>query len=279
MRTRAKSAEPTFYELCTQAVADFAEHGYDNEHRLELWMARLREAARREMVPEQVMLDKIRESLSAIYRRLVERGSIIARHPDITRFTLERVRPALRSELDRRIMASAKLIRMNRDEAIEKTLRRFAGWATSIPPGGSDVVAKNVVKVDLRKSLSGLNFAERRVAIDQGYKLTSSLNDILARDGGALAVKWNSHWRQANYDYRPDHKERDGKFYALRSNWALERGLMKRGLEPYYDETVAFGQEIFCRCWGTYVHTLRKLPDDMLTVAGRVELDRVRKAA
>lgn len=279
MRTRVKPTEPAFYQLLTQAVADFTEHGYDNEHRLELWMVRLREAAAREMIPEQIMVDRVRESLGAIYRRLVDRGSIIARHPDIARFTLERVRPALRSELDRRIMASAKLIKINRDEAIEKTLRRFAGWATSIPAGGSDAVARNVVKVDLRKSLSGLNFIERRVVIDQGHKLTASLSDILARDGGALAVKWNSHYRQMNYDYRPEHKERDGKFYALRPNWALERGLMKRGPEPYYDEVTAFGQEIFCRCWGTYVHTLRKLPDDMLTAAGRMELDRVRRAA
>src|SRR6266550_7717966 len=138
---RIKSVDPTFHELCTAAVADFAEHGYDSEARLELWMARLHAAAWREMVPEQVMLEKVRESLGSIYRRLVERGSIMARHPGVPRFTLERVRPALRSALDRAILANVNLIKFNRAEAVEKSLRRFAGWATSIPPGGSDVVA------------------------------------------------------------------------------------------------------------------------------------------
>jgi len=45
--------------------------------------------------------------------------------------------------------------------------------------------------------------------------------------GAAIALIWHSNWRQAGYDYREDHKERDLEIYTLRPNWALERGFMK----------------------------------------------------
>ncbi len=104
--------------------------------------------------------------------------------------------------------------------------------------------------------------------IDQGHKFVSALNDIVAVEGGAIAGKWRSHWKQAGYDYRPDHKERDEKYYAIRGNWALEKGLMNKG-EGYTDDITQPGQEIFCRCAYVYIYSLQKLPEDMLTKKGK----------
>jgi uncharacterized protein with gpF-like domain len=103
---------------------------------------------------------------------------------------------------------------------------------------------------------------------DQGHKLIANITEITAVGSGAVAVKWNSHFRDASYNYRPDHKARDGKYYVIRDSWARERGLINDG-DGYYDTITAFGQEINCRCFGTYITSLRNLPPALLTEKGR----------
>lgn len=298
----------SFYETVTAAVNDIAENGYDPQ-RVDQWLVLIAAAAERDMTPRDVMERTLKNSLTAIYARYVDKGAMLtqgrgatgrsfdnalfsqaqeksasgagginmAKAAGVGRFTIENVKPALRAELDRRIMASAQLIRMNRAEAIQKTLHRFSGWSTSIPQGGSDAVDKNEVKKDITKSLKRLPFEERRVLIDQGHKFTAALSETLATDNGAIAVEWHSHWRQANYNYRKDHKERDRKVYTIRNNWAIQRGLMKVGDAGYYDEVTGFGEEVFCRCYGTWIYALRDLPADMLTNKGAVLMEEIRQ--
>lgn len=266
----------TFYEVITAAVRDISENGYD-PIRVDLWLKQIKEAATKDMVSTDVLDRALRSSLEGLYKRYVERGALLQYNPGISRFTLDKVKPQLRAELDRRIMASAQLIKMNREEAIQKTLRRFAGWSTSIPQGGSDVVEKNEVKDDIKKSLKQLPFEERRVLIDQGHKFTASMSETLATDGGAIAAVWHSNWRQRNYNYREDHKERDQKVYTVRGNWAQAKGLMKAGPEGYTDEITKPAEEVFCRCHYQWIYNLRDLPKDMLTDKGKETLSKAQK--
>ena len=173
-----------FFETLTAAINDVIEHGYDTQARVDYWIEQIRAAAIASLVPEHVLEQSLRDTLSTIYKRLVERGHVFRYVPDVSKFTLERVKPHLRAELDRRIMASANLIRLNRQASIEKTLQRFQGWSTSIPTGGTDAAARVEVKTSIRKALAQLPFEERRVVIDQGHKLTSAINEIVAVDGG-----------------------------------------------------------------------------------------------
>jgi hypothetical protein len=219
----------------------------------------------------------LRDGLAAIYTRLIEKGGISRMNPGVSRFTLEHVKPRLRAELDRRILASADLIKRNRTEAIEKTLHRFQGWATSIPVGGTPAGEKADTKTAIRKSLAQLPFEERRVLIDQSRKLTSALSAVLAEGSGAIAAIWHSKWRRAGYKFRPDHKERDNNIYLIRDSWAHEKGLVKPGEAGYTDQITKPAEEIFCSCDYQYVYSLRGLPDDMITEKGRDELDRVRR--
>lgn len=238
----------SFYEVLTEAVKDFSEHGFQSQAQFDFWNAELKKAAEASLKPSWAMEQMLRDALRAIYSKLIEKNGIVKMHPGVAKFTIERLAPRLRADLDRRIMASAQLIKLNRSQAIEQTLQRFAGWSTSIPMGGSDAVDKNEVKTQLRKALSNLPFVERRVLIDQGHKFTASLNETIANDGGAIAAVWHSHWRQAGYNYRVDHKERDGHVYMIRDNWAQKNGLVKVGSSGYVDEITRPGEEIFCRC-------------------------------
>jgi len=163
---------------------------------------------------------------------------------------------------------------LNKEEAIAKTLRRFSGWATSVPVGGSDIVDKVDVKKAVTKSIKVLPFVERRVIIDQGHKFRASLSEIVARDNKAIAARWHSHFKEAGYDFREDHKERDSKVYLVRGNWAQEKGLVKVGTDGYFEDVTAPGEEVNCRCWVTWVYSLRQLPEQMLTVKGKEALQR-----
>jgi hypothetical protein len=270
-----------FSDTLRQAIEDVVERGFDSPEQIARWMERLREAGRRSFASEQDLRNMLDESLRAIYRRLVEKGGAIRLHPGISKYTLMQVQPKLRRELDSRILASAALIKLSRDEAIEKTLRRFAGWATSIPKGGSDAAKRGETKAAVAKALRQLPFEERRVLIDQGHKLNASLSQIIATDSGAIAAIWRSHYRQAGYDYRPDHKDRDGKVYLVRGSWAQGRGLVKVGPDGYTDAITQPAEEPFCRCFWTWLYSLRDIAreaPELLTAAGKAEFERVRVA-
>jgi hypothetical protein len=258
----------SFDETLDQAIADFTENGFYSNEQLESWMRRLREIALADAPSLDTLNKRMRKGLQAYYKRATSKSRVSKLNPGVSRFTIDQIAPELRSELDRRIRASANLIKLNRERSIDQTLQRFSGWATSVPEGGSRVVKKREVKDNVKKAFRQLSYEERRVAIDQGHKLMAAINDTIAEQNNAIAGMWRSHWRQPGYDYREDHKERDQKVYAVRGNWAIERGLMKKG-SGYLDDMTGAGEEPFCRCYVVYLYNLRDLPDYMLTEKGR----------
>jgi len=261
----------TFYELLTEAINHFVDVGYTSETELQKWVVLLKKSADKTLRSPTLTSEEIRRALRSVYSRVVINGG--KRQANISKFTLDKLKPTMRRDLERRILASANLIKLNREEAISNTLRRFQGWATSVPKGGSRVVDKRKEKENIRKPLTQMGFKERRVIIDQTHKFAASLNDVIATNSDAIAAEWNSRYRRIGYDYRPDHKERDsrltGKIYAIRNNWAIKKGLMKASKAGYTDEMTMPGEEVFCSCTYTYIYALSSLPEEMLTTKGR----------
>jgi hypothetical protein len=252
----------TLSQVITAAVADIEEHGYDSPERIDGWIKRI--LAITNVYSQAELMDYLKRSLGTKYKSLVTDNGILKTH-EIPAFRLEQIKPQLRAELDRRIMASAQLIVLNRDAAIQKTLKRFAGWSTSIPIDGSKTVDTSAVKFELKKKIKDLSFIERRVAIDQGHKLIANISDIVATEGGAIAAIWHSHWRTAGYDYDPKHKALDDKIFVIRGNWAIEQGLMKLDGHQYTDEIEKPSVRPYCRCYFQYLYAVRKLPEGMQT--------------
>lgn len=235
----------TYYQIITAAVADLTEFGFDSAKRVEIWTERIRKVAKASMVPTSTLERNLRQALTTNYTKLVTNGGVLKNHKGIPRYTLDKVKPELRAELDRRIMASASLIKLNRDRAVDHTLQRFVGWATSIPPEGVPAEKRQEIKATIAKSIKQLPFEERRVIIDQSHKLTSAINNIVATNGGAIAAEWISHVGEVGYDYRPSHAARNRKVYALRDGWAYERGLINKGA-GFTDEITQPAQEVNC---------------------------------
>ena len=265
---------PTPQQILTQAIADIEKHGYDNQARIDKWINALMIAIQNDgvYINDANLRDRLRQALNP---KLANTASKAFKSMGIQKFGKANLSPRLYNELDRRILASASLIKLNRTTAINDTLQRFIGWSTSIPAGGSTVTGKIDLKKDIRKSLDQLNYVERRVVIDQTSKLIANVNNIIATDNGAIAVKWRSHWKQSGYNYREDHKELDGKIFLIRDSWADKAGLVSG--EYYEDLPELLGQAIFCQCFGEYKFKLKELPKELLTKKGEEYLnDRIK---
>jgi hypothetical protein len=179
--------------------------------------------------------------------------------PGVGRFTLEKILPHLRSELNRRIMAiaedSADLIGSGREAVIEATLKRFADWITPEANSHPSTPATAGLWSRIKSHLTGRNHPEtpielanmtledrwRLVMIGQGHRFTACLNEMLAIDGGAIAMIWRRPSYPEEGQSLEDHRGRDGKVYALRGCWAIERGLIQPGAVGYYDEVTPRG--------------------------------------
>ena len=265
----------SFKDVVDEAVDDMAQHGFDSVERLAYWEERIRRAAEAEAGPSARMDEMLRDFMQRTYQRMMSAGAAPKYHPGLPRWTLERVRADLRAELDRRIMASANLIRLKKRQRVQETLQRFSGWSTSLPKGGSAEPEKQEAKTRIKKPIASLPFEERRVLVDQGHKLFSSLNEVVAVGGNAIAAVWHSRWRQPNYNYREDHKERDEQVYLIPDSWAVKAGLIKAGSPGRTDGITKPAEEPFCRCSYVYIYTisaLAKLAPEMITEKGLAAL-------
>jgi hypothetical protein len=262
----------TLSQLLTEAFDYFEVNGFEDSEQVREWMGKIERAVRESMTP-QVELDRL---LKLQFKRMFDRA--VTNPPGVSRFTVQKLQPSLRALLDKRLVASMNLIKLNRDEMIGATLRRFAGWMSSIPEADRHRFDRAKLREELGKPLKSLPWAERRVMIDQGHKLVASVNATIAEGGGAIAGRWFSHWKQVNYNYRDSHKERDGKVYMLRNSWAVKDGLVKKGPNPWSDEITQPAEEPFCRCKLVYLYHLRQLPVECLTSKGMDAMDRAKRA-
>lgn len=259
-------AQPTLNQIIAAAIQDIDENGYHSPEQIQGWMDAVKAAISREY-PAHRSDEQLRRTLNAVYAKQITNGSL-ARFMKLEPWKIHNLAPKLRVELDRRIMASAQLIRLNREEMTARTLRRFAGWAMSAPVGGAEV-NKRETKAEVVKSLKQLPFTERRVMIDQAAKLKASLSEIVAVNNGAIFAYWKSQWRMAGYDYDKAHKELDDKIFVVRDNWAMQNGLIKLDGAQYTDEVEqAPAQRPYCGCYWSFRFSLRDIPDNMLTEKG-----------
>jgi hypothetical protein len=256
-----------FRALLLEGVRRFGESGYD-ELALSEWLGRLQTMLERELPTDEESREMLTRILGSVYQRDV-RGGLAKRIPGIDRYTLDRIAPHLRAELDRRIFAGVDLIRLNRKAAVEKTLQRFAGWVSSVPPTGLSENLRDIV-AHIEKPARQVKFEARRVAIDQGHKLSAAVAHVVAEQNGAIAAIWHDRGeKDRSYDARPEHLKRSGSLFFIRDSWAMNEGLVKRG-GPYTDDIEQPAELVYCSCYWQYVTSPHDLPEDALTARGRL---------
>src|SRR5271155_4211858 len=108
----------TFYEALNAAIEDLLEHGFDSKERLDRWLALLARTMQNTLVPERTLQSGLRSALEREFNRVTSRRRLYEVHKGISEFTIKQIQPKLRAELDRRIFASASLIKLNRQASI-----------------------------------------------------------------------------------------------------------------------------------------------------------------
>ena len=266
----------TFRALLIEGLRKFATSGYRSEGDLQEWIARLHAALELELPTDKESKTTLARILEGVYARDM-RGGIMRRVPGVSRYTLDRVAPYLRAELDRRIFAGADLIRLRKRAVVEKTLQRFAGWVSSVPPDGTFDYSPRAISKKITTEYKQLNFEYRRVAIDQGHKLSASVAHVVAIGEGAISAIWHDRGEHDHgYDARPEHLARSGKLFLVRDSWAIEQGLVRRGAATYTDQIESPAQLVYCSCWYEWNTQIQRLPKEMLTAKGRAWASGVR---
>lgn len=256
-----------FRALLMEGLRRFAQGGYVSETALQDWLVRLQAALERDVPADSESRELLTRILENVYNREIGSG-LQNKIPGVSRYTIDRVSPQLRAELDQRIFAGVELIRLNRRAAVEKTLQRFAGWVSSVPRAGTTETGLRDVASEILKPVARVKFESRRVAIDQGHKLSAAVAHVVSMGEGAIAGIWHDRGEHdRGYDARPEHLKRSGRLYLVRNSWAIQEGLVRPG--PYTDEIEQPAFLPMCSCFYEYITTPQRLPKELLTGRGR----------
>ena len=266
----------SFRLLLMEGIRKFATEGYSSELELQEWIAHLHLALDRELPSDKESKNMLTAVLGSVYARQLKRG-IFERIPGVSQYTIDRVAPYLRAELDRRIFASADLIRLRKRAVIDTTLQRFSGWVSSVPPEGTFDFSPRAISKRISTDVKQLKFEYRRVAIDQSHKMSANIAYTVAINEGAIGGIWHDRGEDDhNYDADPKHLARSGKWFLLRDSWAIEQGLVRRGSAPYYDSVDPVSQRPYCSCWMEWTTSPGGIPPELLTAKGRAWVSGVR---
>lgn len=212
---------------------------------------------------DEQIVEEVAKRLGARFRQGLK--SLPKRHKGfVGRLGPEIISDQYRPMLRQRIHASAQLIRLNRDQEIERQLKRFVGWATGSVPSQAKRSDKGELSKGLTKSLQQESFERRRVCIDQSHKLLAAVDDVIAIEHGAIAKKWRHVIPHAGYQSREEHLKLDGKVFAVRNNEMLKARRMTKAGRPYAEEVDPQpAVEPGCQCFWESIYDLEDLPDEM----------------
>jgi hypothetical protein len=151
-------------------------------------------------------------------------------------------------------------------------------FSKQVPVGGAaDKIVRSLV-TDIKREIRYLSKWDKLFYTYKASSLVSELEYILTLQSNPIAVIWRYSPldEQGEYSKSYDHKEWGGRIYAVRGNWALEKGLMNAGPYGYIDEISRPKQDVGCMCGLQWLYSLRSLPDGMITPIGKAELARAK---
>jgi len=267
--------------VLTAAITDIAVNGFNSEITINRWLMRLQNALKNYSVNLPAARSLVEKSMTQAFERHFfdshgnPSGKFLERNKGIDAFTLQRLKPKARSKLQERIVQNASLIVLERDAAVADTLKRFQGWTTG-QVAAKQLLTKTQIKEQAKLLIKPISdaptdFIPRRRAIDQNAKMVAAVNDVIADDGGALAMTWHQNWsanprnaENAGKKHRLDpdrnHEQFDNKTFIRRESWAVKEGFLKKGDLPFLEDLqVMPGQNVYCGCTASYDYSLTAL--------------------
>lgn len=206
-------------------------------------------------------------------------------HKGITKQSLNDLKPKFRKELENKVQISFNLMKNQENEIKQKLASRFINYVTidSKEVRGNGASKKSLLEfLDFAKENGIAENHAKFILQDQTRKLTASLDDIIAKENGAIGAIWHNRGDKRVTGYpnginKPtqahgDHWEREGVFYVFKDSWGYKKGYIDA---PVYEnlEDGGVGKAIGCRCWLQYIYDLRDVPYANLTKKGKELLD------
>jgi hypothetical protein len=153
------------------------------------------------------------------------------------------------------------------------------GFIRDVPAGGTKESATRRKITAIKQAFRDLLNWDRLFSTVKNNSFPASLRRTFDLEGNPIAAIWRYSVLDEQGEFRNaySHKDRTDRVYAVRGNWAIEKGLMKAGPDGFIDETIQPGEEFDCMCSFQWVYNLRALPDDMRTTKGNGELERARR--
>lgn len=154
-------------------------------------------------------------------------------------------------------------------------LAEFLGMAFSDNANPGELKSK-VTRI--KRAFRDLTKWDRFFSTVKNNSFPSAVNRTFSFEGNPLAARWSYSPLDEAGEFRNvySHKDLADRVYAIRGNWALERGLMKPGPHGYVEDAPAPGEEFDCMCSFQFIYNLRSLPESMLTPKGESELARAK---
>lgn len=208
-------------------------------------------------------------------------------HKGITKQSLNDLKPKFRKELENKVQISFNLMKNQENEIKQKLASRFINYVTidSKEVRGNGASKKSLLEfLDFAKENGIAENHAKFILQDQTRKLTASLDDILAKENGAIGGIWHNRgdkrvvgnpqglYPNGSTKAHGDHWEREGVFYTFKDSWGYKKGYIDA---PIYEnlEDGGVGKAIGCRCWLQYIYDLRDVPYANLTKKGKELLD------
>ena len=263
--------QKSFSETLAMAVGAIALYGLLSSKQLKDWEKALVVAALFSFMQPKEMNLILYRRLDGVYKDLVTNKGLLKKYPKMDKGSFDRAKDEILRRLALRKFVGADLIERNYKESIDTVVRRFVGWASSVPAGGIKELDRAEEKKKIQKAISDVDAEGKFIVRDQMHKFQTEIEEILSVEGRAIAARWHSQWRVPGYNYREKHKHIDvsGEFFVIRDNWAMKNRLMKLSGRKYVDSIVRPGMEPNCKCVYEYIYSLSDLPEDMLTAKGR----------
>ena len=169
----------SFQKLLREAAKHFTTSGYTSQSDINHWRVRLLTAAEQHLDPEGAR-ETIRRTLGKAFFKAIGEGRVAKRHGSVHKFTIDRLEPKLKDELERRMYAAQELLDGDKRATLERIHNRFLGLATAGANPGEAQAAASAIGKAARDSRA----QERMVAVDQTKKMVATLDEIIAKDGG-----------------------------------------------------------------------------------------------
>jgi len=193
-----------------------------------------------------------------------------------------------RRQLSNKINTSLNLIKNHNSEHMQEICSRFLNWYgvdSQEMRGKSELSSKLTAslkkQLDIGKNERTMSKHTKFVIRDQANKLTASMDEITAEEGGAIGGQVLTRedkrvvgdpvglYPKGNKMHE-NHFKRNKKIYLYENSWAIENGFIIKGQARFVTELTDGlpGVPVGCRCTWVNIYDLDEIPLQWVSKSG-----------